>query len=470
LYVGIGGLVLATLALRRNVGEARFWGGAALVALVLSGGANSPLYHLTYNLLPGASLFRGQERAALVFAAALALLAALGAAALRTTTTEQRAAWRGPLLWLALVCGVGAVGVWLLAPSLNVTWWIWVDDGDRERVTMIAGYCVVTAFAAWAAWAWLPHYQPTRAHKLGLALWVGLPLLALHMNSPYNYSDGPTPSFEPPPPLVAAALPTQRDVWPYRVDGGQRDLIGNAASVYGLLDIRGISPLFLRGPHRLIQATADPRRAWELFAVRDVFSDWAQLPAPSTLVASADGPLDVSVGRTHLHRLRDPRPFAWLVYRAAVVDSDEFAYALLADARFNPREDVILLGAPPLLLPNATPPRNQTSALVTLFLPERISITVDTPDNAILTLAMPYASGWRAELNGQATPILRAYGATMAIAVPQGAHTITVLYDPLSFRVGAWLSAGAWLALIVGALMLAVRRMVAVRRMAARPT
>jgi uncharacterized membrane protein YfhO len=105
-----------------------------------------------------------------------------------------------------------------------------------------------------------------------------------------------------------------------------------------------------------------------------------------------------------------------------------------------------------------------------LFLPERISITVDTPDNAILTLAMPYASGWRAELNGQATPILRAYGATMAIAVPQGAHTITVLYDLLSFRVGAWLSAGAWLALIVGALMLAVRRMVAVRRMAARPT
>jgi hypothetical protein len=107
LYVGIIGLVLAGLALAVRVRDGFFWGGTALVGLLFSFGGNAALYGLLYNVLPGLSLFRGQERGAIVFALALSILAGLGMARLIAATTAQMARWwprlrRGVITLLAV--------------------------------------------------------------------------------------------------------------------------------------------------------------------------------------------------------------------------------------------------------------------------------------------------------------------------------------------------------------------------------
>jgi hypothetical protein len=62
------------------------------------------------------------------------------------------------------------------------------------------------------------------------------------------------------------------DTGPFRVDGGFEGMYGrgNAGSLFGVQELRGISPLFLTGPHAIIQRELPAEAAWELFSVRYV--------------------------------------------------------------------------------------------------------------------------------------------------------------------------------------------------------
>jgi uncharacterized membrane protein YfhO len=49
-------------------------------------------------------------------------------------------------------------------------------------------------------------------------------------------------------------------------------------------------------------------------------------------------------------------------------------------------------------------------------------------------------------------PILRAYSTLMAVPIPAGEHTLRLVYDPLSYRLGAGLSLVTWAGLVILAL------------------
>ncbi len=103
LYVGLIPLALALVGVGLwRKGESWFWAAVALIALGLSLGHNGPLYPLAYHLAPGFSIFRQQERIALVVTFALAVLAGYGYAALQAQRWWPRAVWVAPLL-LALI-------------------------------------------------------------------------------------------------------------------------------------------------------------------------------------------------------------------------------------------------------------------------------------------------------------------------------------------------------------------------------
>src|SRR5262249_24448093 len=81
LYVGRATLLLALLALPQRA--AHFWIVLAMVGLLLSLGAQGGLYWLAYHLAPGFNLFRHQERAAMLWSFALAMLAGQGLVRIR---------------------------------------------------------------------------------------------------------------------------------------------------------------------------------------------------------------------------------------------------------------------------------------------------------------------------------------------------------------------------------------------------
>src|SRR5690606_11491086 len=78
--------------------ETLFWSLTALIALGLSFGANSVVFPVFYNLLPGLRFFRGQERAAYLVANGLTILAGYGLTYLLDwNSTKNRQLQRG--LW-----------------------------------------------------------------------------------------------------------------------------------------------------------------------------------------------------------------------------------------------------------------------------------------------------------------------------------------------------------------------------------
>lgn len=448
LYVGLLGFILALIALWRRLPDVWFWFIVALIALGLSFGANSPIYDLLYNIVPGLRFFRGQERAAFLIAFSLALMAGLAASHLiswdklqdfKATRRIQQA-----LIALALLCG--------LVTILVFVGWL----GDPETFGTAFKAVTITLLLALLSLALLPwllnHPQQIHRPALLLALLV-FDLFTLSLDSPYNYD--PVPPDQQlslaPTPLVNAAL-ADTDI-PFRVDGF-RGLNDNYGSLYKLADMRGISPLFLDAPYALINAAYINPLAWELFAVRYVYTDWQELPIASEIIATGED----RYGSVNLHRLTDPRPFAHLVDDVRLAENQSVALTITNDPNLNLRDTIILEDLPLESLPAELD--SNATAVVTGFQPESFTVQVTTAADTILSLSHPYYPGWSATIDGTPAPIYRAYAALSAVAVPAGEHTITLFYDPLSFKLGALLSlvTALGLAILVAVMVVRIRQ------------
>jgi hypothetical protein len=429
LYVGAIGLLAAINAFRGQSRAIWFWGGTTIVGLLWSFGGNTALFDALYNILPGLRFFRGQERAAYLVANSLAILAGYGVATL--DTSDWRNAATRATRWLT----ISASGVFGIVALL----WL----GFPNAYGGLVGPVTFTAIILLTAYLLLTYLDIAYLRPALLALLV-FELFTVNMGAPSNYDDIP-PADQislAPTSLIQPVL--SDDLPPVRVDGF-RGLTDNYGSLYEVYDARGISPLFLDGPYQLQQPPfASPGNFetnptfWELTAVGYVYSGFETLPVDSTVITTG---VD-RFGPVYLHELVAPRPFAHLIYRADIVDSDTFARALLADPAYQPHKSVILHEQPPFELPT-TPPTTAT-ATMTAFTPEMFTVEINTSENAILTLAHPHYRGWHATLNSEPVAIRRAYGGLSAIAVPAGDHTLTLSYTPLSFRVGAIFSLATW--------------------------
>lgn len=439
LYVGFVGLALALTALARRLPQALFWGVVALIGLLWSFGENSAFFAAIYNLLPGLRFFRGQERAAFLVMVSLATLAGLGAAALAGRSSAIIRAevdrWTWLLRRVFALCAIFA--------ALVVVAWLGANDAYEAVVSRV----VLAAVVAGLVTLLLPRAArgALMASTLLTALLVfELFTVSMDHSATFDHTPPQTQIAMAPPPLVAQVLADTNGT--FRVDGF-RGLTANYGSLYGLADIRGISPLFMAGPHRIIEGDLPDSTAWELFAVRYVFSDWQELPVPSAVVGIGSD----FYGEIRLHRLSDPRPFALMMTAVEVVSDPEAAFARLADPTFNPREALLLERTPE---PSADV--RPGSARVVSFAPERI--VIETEGTGLLSIALPYYPGWEAHVNGQMTEILRAYGALSAVGVTEDDARVELVYNPLSYRVGALLSLFTWIASgILGAQILVSR-------------
>lgn len=446
LYIGITGLVLALLAIWRRGAGALFWGVVAIVALGLSLGENSALFPALYNLLPGLRFFRGQERAAYVVATSLAILAGIGAAHLYNWKAGE---W--PIatknLKRSLLALLGLTGG---AVVLVFNEWL-VNTDALNPVLSVALLSALLAGATYGlarAMLTQPGNLLLGAALLGLVIFD---LFTINMDSAATYD--PVPASEQvsltPPPLADQAL-SDREV-PFRVDG-YRVLGDNYGSLYGLMDIRGISPLFMSGPHAIIQSDLINPLGWELFAVQYVYTDWEQLPIESDAVGEGAD----RFGPVRMHRLKDPRPFATVLYQAEVIPDSQVAFARLTDPVFDPRSTVLLEHGQAIAAGTTSAP---SPATVTAFAPEEIRISATAASSGYLSVAMPYYPGWNATVNGEPVSILKAYTALMAIPVPAGESAIILRYEPVSYQIGAVVSVGAWLTVLIAGLVAWRRRL-----------
>jgi len=209
----------------------------------------------------------------------------------------------------------------------------------------------------------------------------------------------------------------------------------------GLFDVGGLeNPLSLADYDRYwagIPSRSSPLydflNAKYVIAAKDVTLDWDKF-AP---VFDGDPAVNVYLNRRAL-------PRALIVNQAIAPPDHEAAFAALHAPGFDPATAVVVEGGEPL---DVTPSGAATIGLTAFSLNE-ISLNVDTPADAYLVLSEVWYPGWRATVDGQPAPVLRANYAFRAVRLGPGQHQVQLTFVPRSWTIGLAVSGLTALAFI----------------------
>ena len=436
LYIGIFPLLLSLFAiyllLRGEVPsetrrqhqwwrvEIAFWAIVAGVAFLLSVGDDSFVYSLFYLYVPGFGLFRGQERAALLFSLSLSLLAGYGFAALLVRAKDLQKLGQDSRALFRLVVGL-ALGVAALLILLYFGGSVGVMDSmldlGRYVAVLLAASLLWLLVWRWRRGPWL----------LGTALALALVLFDLvTVNSHVNVQER---KIENQVRATGVIRELQAQPGMFRVHNEFR-LPGNHGIIFGLEDTWGASPLRLASYERLFE-TLPLERAWELLNVGYVVTWLDDIDAPSSLVyqePARRGEVD------YVHRLDGEHPRAWTVYQAEVLPGEDQVLDRLGQPDFDPY--AVALVTEPLVSPLAGTQAGTPQVKVVAFSPSRLAVEVEQANNGLLVLSENSYPGWQASVDGRQVPMVLANATLRAVEVPAGQHRVEMSFRPPSVRLG----------------------------------
>ncbi len=439
-YVGMPALMLALAAWWRGStadralrGELRFWTVVVLLASVLALGDDGVLFELGYRILPGLGLFRQQERWLSLYSLGLAALAAIGCAHwLDADADAWRPVWRRVVVTMGLLLAISAVMLAVMLPDAPERWVrLWLCGALLTAVS-----ATLLAPTLPRRWSW---------GVLLLLLFVDLGIVNLRA-----VPRVPAYGIE-----AWHQLPwAQETDAPQRIDSGGI-AITNLGELYGLEDVRGISPL---RPAALEALRSLPGERWRpLLDVAYVLSltplDDSDLEQVAVLPAGA---LWEQHEPARVYRSKGQLGRAWMVYQAEAVADQSVALERLREPSFDPASTVLLEGAPALPLAGSdAAPRVQVQRLAA----NQLQIDVETQAPGYLVISEWRLPGWRATVDGAPAKLLRADYALQSLALSAGRHQVRLWYAAHDVRQALL---AAMLALLLGAaLPLIVRRPVA---------
>jgi len=137
-----------------------------------------------------------------------------------------------------------------------------------------------------------------------------------------------------------------------------------------------------------------------------------------------------------------PRVFAASSFTLA--QTDEKILESMYAGGFDRRDSLVLERKPDIL-----PATGAASVRIVRYRPTEVVMDVDASAPKLIFLSDVYDEGWQALVDGKYVPLLRADFAFRAVAVPQGKHSITMRYRPVSTRVGLVVAGFATLGVFV---------------------
>ena len=129
--------------------------------------------------------------------------------------------------------------------------------------------------------------------------------------------------------------------------------------------------------------------------------------------------------------------------------------AALAQNNFDGSKMVFL----PAETTNLVAVSNQTTATIlnSKFGTQTVDAEVDAAAPSLVVVAQTYYHNWHAEIDGQASPLLRANVAFQAVQVPAGRHKVHLFYQDRAFEIGAAISICMWVNCLISFAMMRPR-------------
>lgn len=112
-------------------------------------------------------------------------------------------------------------------------------------------------------------------------------------------------------------------------------------------------------------------------------------------------------------------------------------------------EKYVILEERPCILPGESIAGNKSSAQITDYTPMKVELTAEMASPGFLVLSDIWYPGWKAFVNDKEVKIYRANHAFRAVELVEGRHNVKFVYDPISFKLGAWISLLTLLSLMI---------------------
>ena len=461
------GLVILLLAAVSFLGAARrqlrlFFAGLGILSLLFGLGANTPIWGIFYEIVPGIRLFRAPGMASFLFGFAAITMGALGLdriSLLVRSGDDGELARVQKLLW-RLTAGLGVMALLMVSGVFTSIWTTSIYAGIGERQLQIlsahipniargAGIAVLLSTALTAI-VWGVRQQKL---PLGAALGLVVALAAadsFRVDQPfvqtmdfYQWSQADA--------NIRAILEREQDGEPYRLWSLARNDQDVNAAIHGIELAAGHHPNDLSRYRELIgmvgsgQAVnlGNPNVRRILNVKYLLWPDLERGPAPQGPVVSRTQLADGRTFQTLFSDIGLPR--ARLV-GSAVVKSDTEAVPYILSQEHDPETEVVLSSAAPVALDGS--PAMGTVAWASRE-PDRMTLSVTSERPAMLVVSDNWFPAWRASVNGTDAEVVRAYHTLRAVPVPAGTSTVEMWYEAPLLRQSRALSLLVLLGLLV---------------------
>jgi hypothetical protein len=157
-----------------------------------------------------------------------------------------------------------------------------------------------------------------------------------------------------------------------------------------------------------------------------------------------------------VYAVPDPLPRAYAVEGVRAVEGSE-AVKIVLDPAFDPAREVIVAEGVPAEAPRAPDGAGLGAVRILEHRPDRVRLEAELARPGYVVLLDAFDPGWRARVDGQPAPVLRANVIFRAVRVGEGRHTIEYVYRPRSLFAGLVASVAALLVMLVVAVLRARR-------------
>ena len=460
-YIGIVPLALAAIAVifdRR--GKAWAFSLIAAISLILALGKHTPLLKILYTFVPGFDRFRGSAKFVFVFSFATAILAGIGL----SRSSDIAAGWdrRRRRLGYAILGFAVLMFILAIAGALSdrAAWRSLIASYDAAEVRSI-GLPPITEGFVQAALAAAFRSLVTSAALLAL---LGVCLLAFNKDQTasrylpaavvllavvdlWHFGSRYLVQFSPEElrmdQQLKAFLMTDREL--YRI-ASPLDRNTNQGMYEGIEDVGGNDTLMVKRYNQFINFAQglpldEPKTVTRVVFLSPLFNLLNLkyfIVDPSTRVEYPGLKKVFENSRYHVYRNGGALPRSFVVHDIRVLTDANDILRQMASPGFDPTS-VAIVEEPIELLPLAAglqspPPRFIERSLNRVVL----DATLNAP--GLLVLAEVFYPGWKCFVDGKETKIHRANYVLRGVVVPAGRHRVEFRFDPLSFRIGVWIS------------------------------
>ncbi len=453
-YVGAWAVALFLLGLVLLWRDRRLWlwGGVGGLALLISLGGYTPVYQLFYEVLPGTKRFRAPSISFFLVVLSINVIAALAFSRLldlidvgqqrRGEASEERTR---VLYALAALCSIALViALWATAGApagpRDIPAAVAMDPARAGRY--LANYPAFVSdtwrfflfLGAVSGLVWALLTDRLRPLAAGAALTV-LILVDLWIVDRRFVETVPPPSvyFAPDDVVQALRSAPERVFRTWYVPGTPQT---NYPTLYGIQLVTGEHGNQLQTYNEYLGAGEQ-----QYFDLRNIIEHpEVFLSAANVRYLVSPQPLEVPFltlvhqGSALVYRNESALPRAYLAAHFELAPPPDGALTLMRSEGFDPARTVVLYEPPPALVSGDTPLSG--GAEIVRYESDRVEIRTQASRPALLVLADNFYADWRAEVNGQEMPVLRANHTFRAVPVPAGASTVEFVFRPQPLYIG----------------------------------